>query len=677
MSVDVQPFDFLSAAGHWAGAVAAFLVLVILGASALSALTHGLQGPMLVLRWIPLFPRDLLQLSPRRVFAIAQLTFREAIRRKALMVFGLFALLFMFGSWFMDNPNERMDLQVKNYISFVLTAITWLLLPVVLLLSCWGLPEDIRNRSLHTVVTKPARKTEIVLGRMLGFGGLMTILVVAMGVAGFVWIDREVAHNLTVYSETVMGADGVETLVEYVEEEDGVTVRVTADEGSTQVTRAGSVSALRQDNPELTRLVDDARAQALGRYLVAKRPVMGTLSFKGADGGPTERGVNTGDVWEYRTYIAGGSQWRAIWDFEKIEAEIVVTDSKGEKRYRPLFLESSFEAFRTHKGNDIRQSLLLQYSLVKVDRAIFRDERGTAVTATEVRRAGEGAYEASVDGQTVPVTRDPVPAHAVEVRNNKYVLIDDPDIVVSTVEVLRAPLPSFNITEFGENLMRLDRQVNYYDQESGAQKTLDLIDDLINNQGELRIEVACLDSGQYLGMAQRDLFVRLPSHSFATGYTKAVGGIWLMLGLIVVLGVTASCFLKGPIAALLTFVMLLVGQGFMPFLEKIVGGDVEGGGPLESIIRIVRQINLTDKLPETTFYEVVKGIDGFLNEGLFIVKNIVPDFRNFQMDVYVANGFDVPWSQSLAPSIAVAMAYVIPCLVIAYYSLSLRELEHK
>ena len=106
-------------------------------------------------------------------------------------------------------------------------------------------------------------------------------------------------------------------------------------------------------------------------------------------------------------------------------------------------------------------------------------------------------------------------------------------------------------------------------------------------------------------------------------------------------------------------------------------GEVEGGGPLESIIRIVRQINVTDELPENTFYSTIKGIDGFLNQGLFIVKNIVPDFRNFQMDTYVANGFDVPWSQAMAPSIGITLAYLVPCLVVAYYSLSLRELEHK
>ena len=669
MSIETEPFVFLDAIQHWAQAVSAFLVLVIIAACGLGLLTHGKSGPILVLRWIPRFFADLIQLSPRRVFAITQLTFREAVRRKALVVFGMFALLFMFGSWFMDNPNERMDLQVKNYISFVLTAITWLLLPVVLLISCWGLPEDIRNRSLHTVVTKPARKTEIVIGRMLGFASLMTILVVAMGLTGYVWIDREVAHNLTVYSES-FEVDDQETLVEYVDLDGSVTVRVTSGEDPTQVTTATSKGALRQDNPTLYDLTERARGEALKRYLVAKRPVLGTISFKGGDGNPAELGVNTGDIWEYRTYIAGGTQWRAIWDFEDIDEEVI-------RRGNGLRLESSFEAFRTHKGDDIQQSLLLQFTLVRVNRNVFRAADGTAVTVSAVRKTGESSYEASIDGETVPVNPVPVPAREVEVLGNVYVLVDDPDVAVQVVETLKVPLPSFNISEFGENITLIRPQVDFYDQDSGERQELDLFKDLVNDQQELRIEVACLDSGQYLGMAQSDLFVQLPSNSFAIGYAKAICGIWLMLGMIVVLGVTSSCFLKGPVASLLTLVMLLVGQGFKAFLEKIVEGDVEGGGPIESIIRIIRQINLTDDLPDTKFYAAVKSIDSFLNEGLYIVENIVPDFRSFQMDTYIANGFDVPWSQAMAPSIGVALAYLIPCLVIAYYSLSLRELEHK
>jgi hypothetical protein len=47
------------------------------------------------------------------------------------------------------------------------------------------------------------------------------------------------------------------------------------------------------------------------------------------------------------------------------------------------------------------------------------------------------------------------------------------------------------------------------------------------------------------------------------------------------------------------------------------------------------------------------------------------------MSPYVANGFDVPWSAALLPSLAMTLAYLLPCLLIGYYSLTLRELESK
>jgi ABC-type Na+ efflux pump permease subunit len=127
--------------------------------------------------------RDISEISLRRVWALAALTAREAIRRKALLVFGLFALLFMFGSWFLSGGGEKADIQIQRHVVFVFTVITWLVLPVVLMLACWGIPEDIKARSMHTVVTKPVRRVEIVLGRMLGFGMITTLVVAVMAIA--------------------------------------------------------------------------------------------------------------------------------------------------------------------------------------------------------------------------------------------------------------------------------------------------------------------------------------------------------------------------------------------------------------------------------------------------------------------------------------------------------------
>lgn len=196
MTFDAQPINILLAIGYWAGIFLAFLVLVGIGSFLITAATQGLRGPKSFFLGIANGVQELFSLSPRRLWALTMLTFKEAIRRKALLVFVVFAILFMFAGWFLTGGTvQQKDFQAKVYISFALRAITWLLLPVMLILSCWGLPEDIKNRSLHTVVTKPARRMEVVLGRMMGFGLIGTLILVVMGFFGYIWVVREVPPN--------------------------------------------------------------------------------------------------------------------------------------------------------------------------------------------------------------------------------------------------------------------------------------------------------------------------------------------------------------------------------------------------------------------------------------------------------------------------------------------------
>ena len=280
MTFDCAPFFFIEGFLHWlkvfgsfAGGIFAITVLLALG-------VFGVSGPVAVINRLFAGLNDFLNLSPRRIWASALLTIKEAVRRKALLVFVVFAFLMMFAGWFMES-DLRADLQVKNAVSFALTTVSWLTIPVLLLLSCWGIPEDIRLRSMHTVVTKPVRRNEIVMGRILGFSTVAALIVAIMGFVGYVWIRRQVS-----------GAD-----------------------------------------------------------LICRVPVYGTLKFLDREGNAADKGINTGDIWEFRSYIEGGTKSAAQYDFPV-----------GQVRDR-IKIESRFEAFRTHKGR-IGESLQVRYVLV-------------------------------------------------------------------------------------------------------------------------------------------------------------------------------------------------------------------------------------------------------------------------------------------------------------------------
>jgi hypothetical protein len=174
-------FDWLPSA-LWTFVLAggpAALLIIILG-YLVAAFRHGPGEAFYVVAQVLFgFIPDLLGTSFRRVFAIAKLSVKEALRRKLVLVtFAVFAIALLFGGWFMNAGVDNPD---RNYVNFVLWGTQLLILFMGMLLSAFSLPDDIKNRTIHTVVTKPVRSTEIVIGRILGFVALGSALLALMG----------------------------------------------------------------------------------------------------------------------------------------------------------------------------------------------------------------------------------------------------------------------------------------------------------------------------------------------------------------------------------------------------------------------------------------------------------------------------------------------------------------
>ncbi len=551
MLTDIQEFDPLLGLLKWVAAVVVCAGVAAAVAVVISLSEGGMTGPATVWSAIRRAIGDLLGMSMRRVAAIAGLTMKESIRRQDVLVGVVFVLLFMFAGWFLSGSN--VDTPAKPYISFVLMAIRWLTIPVALLLACWGLPADIKTRTLHTVVTKPVRRTEIVLGRMLGYSAILTVAVALMGGVGYVWIVRHV--------------------------------------------------------PE------DAQSQ-----LVSRVPVYGELSFITRTGDAGRFASNVGDMWDFRSFIEGNTRARAVYQFDGLDVDRIRSDDGLQLEYR-------FELFRSHKG-DIEREVQAQLALVN-------EAAGLRVpyppVPFEVREFAEIQTRSSREGGRTPIVNIP-------------------------------------------------RKLTYTPEGESESRTVDLYDDLMKD-GQLTVEVRCVDSAQYLGAARTDLFIRSPDKPFLSGYSKAILGTWMMALLVVVLGTTASTFVKGPVATLLTFTLVLTGLSLRPFMSKLLGefrqDKVVGGGVLESAYRIVTQMNQQSPLPEGAATSVIKWVDSRVFEGLLLLQNVIPDFTHFDMAPFVANGFDVPWNYSMMPAIATTVAFVLPCLILGYFCLQWRELEAK
>src|SRR5262245_28499090 len=138
---------------------------------------------------VPVLTVAVTRLRFGRIWAIARLSLKEAVRSKVVLIFGLMALVFLFADWFVPYKPEN---QVRNYVRVLSWSMTPLFLMTASLLGSFGIPTDVKSQSIHTIVTKPVEKFEIVLGRFLGYAVLITVGLAAVTGVSMLYMFRGV-----------------------------------------------------------------------------------------------------------------------------------------------------------------------------------------------------------------------------------------------------------------------------------------------------------------------------------------------------------------------------------------------------------------------------------------------------------------------------------------------------
>jgi hypothetical protein len=788
MDFDIRPYNLVAGAQTWLLLVGVLFLIAVGLAFVLSLARNGGQGVAIFTRGLTGYFGDLFSISPRRILALTSLTLKEAIRRKALLIFVVFSIVLMFSGWFITNANARADLQVSVHVTFILTSIAWLILPAVIFLSCWAVPEDIRIRSMHTVVTKPVRRLEIVMGRMFGMGFVTVMVLIVMAIVGYVWVVRQVPQSV-----------------------------------KTQLTcRVPAFGELYFLNPE-------------GQPSAAGINVGDVWTFRSYVSGNSRARA----IWTFFNF----DESSLVNDSPPGDSSSLQPLSSAKPQSQWLKLESRFEAFRTVKGSEksIKEGVQAQYTLslnprdeafemlsrsqalrpfsdalrdgqfrsgAKLLRELterirtapeelkledyFGLQNGFANAAVALNQLSEEASKKvaevclSCAQSGIPVvntlssqkseTSVPYDAFADSLDKVATALEENADILHESLPKLEIPLPSFSIAEYHEgaeeNVKWIPRRIRFsadYEtlarflaqlfndwtasaklvsgselkegladafvkeaslSEANAALLLDVVqeqlkrgvlkieggtlsvadgrrwftffDDLIrrellvsqDNEGwvlekdlisdltqynRLRVEVSCINDQMYLGMARPDLFIRKADRSFAVGYSKAILNIALMLMLIIVLGVTVSCIVKGPVALFFTLTFFIVGQFFHRFMLTILSGNEQGIGTIESAVLIAQHRNPQVGMDTSSATQsVINAVDQGLLGVLRVFSSIVPDFNAFNgASAYVENGFDVPFRESVLPAVAIFVGFLIPCILLAGAMLKFRELEAK
>lgn len=135
------------------------------------------------------------------IFIISRLTFREAARRKILLAAFLLGLVFLvifgIGLYYVNRDiSQSVSVtlarsEIRNFLLMAgLYVVNFLTIMMAVLTSVDTLSGEIASGTIHTLVSKPVRRREIVLGKWLGFVGMLTLylLLMAGGVMGLVYL---------------------------------------------------------------------------------------------------------------------------------------------------------------------------------------------------------------------------------------------------------------------------------------------------------------------------------------------------------------------------------------------------------------------------------------------------------------------------------------------------------
>jgi hypothetical protein len=148
--------------------------------------------------------------------------------------------------------------------------------------------------------------------------------------------------------------------------------------------------------------------------------------------------------------------------------------------------------------------------------------------------------------------------------------------------------------------------------------------------------------------------------------------------LVTAIGVMFSTFLAGPVALLATLSVVLVGQ-FREFIGRLfesqVTGDqtiAPGGGPIESLYRIVTQTSITLELDPSPLVQAMKTLDTFLLAPMRLGAAIFPSLSALGTDDFVAGGFDIPRDLLMEHGME-TLGYVLAFFIVGAICLKARE----
>ncbi|WP_165249695.1 ATP:cob(I)alamin adenosyltransferase [Paludisphaera soli] len=598
------------------------------------------MGFVVLLRVAGLLLGEVLAVRGRRLYAIARVTLYESNRKMwaPWVVVIVFGMVLAFTHWFLQPP--RAAEMGRLYVGTLTLLCSLLLTSMVTILAPISLPTDIQQQTIYTVVTKPVRRLEIVWGRMLGYMALVTVLVAVFGGVSLAYLWR------TVQGQRVL---------------------------TTQAAEKAQAEGRTRDAAQLFEQADQ-----LASRMAARVPVKGSLSFLDSKGNPHAMGIDVGQeqsMKEPRSHIEGATPATAIWRYGVVpdpfsppnrpvllDRRIDVTQFlprgtvEGEQN-RMFEIQAQIAAAEQEKS----QPSATPAQVSRLEGAIARNKAELERAKADFEKLAAQSDELKAAGKEEEAAALHAPLARIEMTFNIYRTTkgEPGKPVYAEIEVTNSSTGAsvadvFPIKEYYTNRRDIDPGV------------------LVGSLGNLKIEVRCISPTQYLGMAESDLYLLADNGNFGVNYMKGLFGIWLQAMVLTAIGVFAGTFLSWPVALLTTIAFFIAGQLAFGFLIDFTRQAVLGGGPFESLIRLVTHDNQMSELAPTAGVVVAKTLDSLVMPIMSMLVYVVPNFQVLDVTNTVADGFAVDGGLMVSNTL-LALAYTLPFSVAGYFILKNRE----
>ena len=584
----------------------------------------------------------------RRIYSIAWQTIAEANRsnRAPYVVVSLFVVFLAFTHWFI-RAGER-DAELSRLFVTTLTFLcSVLLLLMIVFIAPVSMPRDIANQTIYTIVSKPVLRLELIWGRLVGYMAIVTVLLAAFGAGGLVYLNRTVGTRIA---------------------------ELRADARKFEATNK-------------PKQADEAKTAAdqLQSRMSARMPLKGALIFQDAKKAEHGRGIDVGQEQDVRTFVEGATEGRAVWRF----AEVPDALSPGGKRDLTIDVNALLKAGSTEAIEDRLWNLRDEQLAAEGDKAQGNRKASelTKMTASskaredemkeldgklEAMRSEERAFLAKIPAMTPAARREareaiaklhsgPIPLEMTFTiyRTTKGIL-GEPVLASITAMNLRPGMKPFStvipIREYYINHTSLPAQI------------------LVGSRGVLKVEVRCVTSNQYLGMAEGDLYVLAGKGGFEINFIKGLFGIWLQVLVLTSVGLFAGTFLSWPVAILVTLFFFIAGEVAFTYLAQfsMAAVDQKVIGPFESLIRLVNHQNMVNAMAPTPAVVVAKTADSIVMPVMSRLVFLVPNFGALDVTNTVADGFAVTWTQ-IRDLTLMGLGYALPFSIAGFFILRNRE----